>query len=106
MVDVPSRAATGEEALAALYLYPNPFPGDGTTGRIGLGGLEVDGNSPVSIEVLNLVGQIVYQNDRVTDATGFWDGRNRLGERVASGLYVVKVAQGGAVRVTTLAVAF
>jgi hypothetical protein len=105
MVDVPARATTGAEALASLYLYPNPFPGDGAA-RVGIGGLEVDEANPARVEVLNLVGQIVYRDDRVTDPSGFWDGRNRLGERVASGMYVVKISQDDAVRVVPLAVAF
>jgi hypothetical protein len=105
MVEVPRRGAASGEAADLSYLYPNPFPGDGAA-SLNVGGLEVDADQPVSIEVLNLAGQLVFRSRNVVQAEAVWDGRNRQGERVASGLYVVKITQGGATRVRTLAVAF
>jgi len=106
MVDVPDRVAVGGDAVDQSYLYPNPFPGDDGGTSLSLGGLVIDEDRPAVVEVLNLAGQIVFRNSRVESAVGIWDGRNRLGERVASGLYVVKISQGDRSRLRTLAVAY
>lgn len=106
MVDIPLRTADDAVVDDRAYLYPNPFPGDAGSPRLSLGGMTVDRDRTVDIEVLNLAGQLVFRNRSVEQPEGIWDGRNRLGERVASGLYVVKITQGQTTRVRTLAIAF
>jgi len=106
MLDVPERAAAGDTDIDLAFIYPNPFPGDDGAGHINIGGLAVDEDAPVRLEILNLSGQIVFQNNQVTDPEDLWDGRNRLGERVASGMYVMKISQAGVVRTLPLAVTF
>ncbi|MEZ4388465.1 MAG: T9SS type A sorting domain-containing protein [Candidatus Krumholzibacteriia bacterium] len=106
MLDIPRGSSGGGDVVDQSYLYPNPFPGDQAAAALNLGGLTVDEDNPVVFEVLNLTGQIVYRNSRLASSTDVWDGRTRLGDRVASGLYVVKITQAGVTRVRTLAVAF
>ncbi len=106
LVTIPEQGASLVEAAGAAYLYPNPFPGETTADRVSIGGLPIDADEPASIQVLNLVGQIVFRTRRLESGEGFWDGRNRQGERVASGLYVVRIEQGGQTLVRTLAVAY
>lgn len=106
MVDVPRRSDVGGDAVETAFLYPNPFPGDDGAASLSLGGLVIDEDTPARLEILNLLGQIVHRNSRLTTASSIWDGRNRLGERVASGLYVVRIEQGGAVSTRTLAIAY
>ncbi len=106
MLDIPLRSEVGGEDVTVSYLYPNPFPGDHGASTLSLGGLTIDEDRPAVVEVLNLAGQIVYRNGNITDPENFWDGRTRLGDQVASGLYVVKIEQAGRVETRTLAVAF
>jgi hypothetical protein len=105
-VAVPQASGDVSEDADAAYLYPNPFPGETAADRISLGGLDVDAERPVTVEVLNLVGQIVYRSRDLPSAEGFWDGRNRQGRRVASGLYLVKIRHGSQTLVRTLAVSY
>ena len=98
--------APADDALADLFLYPNPFSGlEGDT-RLHLGGLADDGGTAqATVEILNLQGQIVYRLSSLDPDTGFFAGAvTRTNERVASGLYVVKVEYRGATAVRTLAV--
>ncbi len=99
-----------DDALAGMYLYPNPFSGrDGDT-MLHVGGVPAsdDANATATIEILNLQGQIVYRlssfDPTDPDAGFFAGGTTRTGEQVATGLYVVKFAYGGATAVRTLAV--
>ncbi|MFH1842902.1 MAG: hypothetical protein ABIF77_06815 [bacterium] len=99
------------EALTNLYLYPNPFSPGELGERLKLGGISADvtqsggflqGGAEVSI--YNLEGQRVYFNDHVPAVDGFWEGRNLLGNLVASGMYVVKVTLAGQTAVKSLAI--
>jgi len=99
------------EALANLYLFPNPFvPGEQGV-QLKLGGISAEviqsggflqGGAEVSI--YNLEGQRVYFNDHVAAEDGFWEGRNLLGNLVASGMYVVKVTLADQTAVKSLAI--
>lgn len=87
--------------LENAYLFPNPYLGGAGEG-LKLGGLADDATAEV--EIYNLDGQLVYSDDEVTPETGFWPGTNRVGEEVATGMYVVRVTSDGASRTLTLAV--
>jgi ligand-binding sensor domain-containing protein len=102
----------GDDPLAGVYLYPNPFSGrDGDT-KLRLGGVSVgdDGTARATVEILNLQGQIVYRLNSLDPTQpeselGFFEGaKTRTSARVAAGLYVVKVQYRGATAVRTLAV--
>ncbi len=93
------------DELAQLYLFPNPFVAGGDT-QLKLGGINADPNeeNPAKVRIYNLEGQLVYRNSYVADATGFWDGTNRSGQPVSSGLYRVRVELAGEIVYRTLAV--
>jgi hypothetical protein len=102
-------ASTTEEQTAVLegvFFYPNPFPGEGGDGKLRIGGIAADEtmDDPATVEIFNLEGQLVFRDRFVSADRGFWDGRNRYGDRVASGLYLAKVSYRGAVAVKTVAV--
>jgi flagellar hook assembly protein FlgD len=70
--------------------YPNPFNPETWIPY------ELAKDSPVSIEIYNLRGQLVQRldigfqrRDRYIsqEKAAYWDGRNQIGERVASGIY-------------------
>jgi ligand-binding sensor domain-containing protein len=109
LIQVSLRQTGTGEPLASLFLYPNPFLADGSL--LKLGGIEAEVDfvnglpqGGAQVEVFNLEGQLVYRNENVAADTGFWDGRNRFGNAVASGLYGVKVTLGGQTKVHSLAV--
>lgn len=92
-------------SLGGLYVYPNPFKPGETSDRLGIGGLTdaADGEE-AEVEIYNLEGQLVYRDRSVEPGTGFWSGRNRPGEDVTTGLYVVRITWRGETVTRTLAV--
>lgn len=91
-------------ALGGLYLYPNPFRPGQNADRLGIGGFgEVDGDETAAVEIYNTEGQLVYRDRSVDPETGFWSGRNRPGEDVTTGLYVVRITWRGETVTRTLA---
>lgn len=104
LVTIPERVENPSHEITA-HLYPNPFTGEGGNGLVNLDEIVVDQQNPARLEILNVAGQVVYRNSDLV-SMAIWDGRNRLGERVASGLYLVRLEQGGQVKVMTLAVVF
>lgn len=97
----PVGAGGGTEGV---YLYPNPWGPDRGDGTLKIGGLGVETGETVEAVVYDLEGQIVYRDSEVAPDTGFWEGLNRVGSPVASGLYVVKVTWREGTVVRTLAV--
>jgi hypothetical protein len=104
MADIPAAGATGSGDLDTVFLYPNPFPGQGGTGLLNIGGLELASDQTIAVEVLNMAGQVVHSATGRRDVTGVWDGRSMQGRLAASGLYVVKITLADRVVVKTLAV--
>lgn len=72
--------------------FPNPFSG-GTTIRY-----EISEESPVQLEVFNLMGQrVLLLVDAVQDAGSYelqWDGNNENGLPFASGIYLYRIRAG------------
>ncbi len=101
---VEEETAGGDVSKA--YLFPNPFPGEGVSTALSVGGIDISDEAPVSLEILNLVGQVVYRSRDLSSGEQIWDGLNRQGSRVASGMYVVKLNHGGQTTVRTLAVTY
>jgi len=105
MVSVPVKGDTGPADLSEAYIYPNPFPGSGGDGSLHLGGVDTD-ESSAEVDILNLEGQVVAKSAGVLLDSAFWDGTNRQGRPVASGLYLVRIEHAGEVVVRTLAIAY
>jgi len=84
------------QAFALGQNYPNPFSANGTFGnpstRIDY---ELPATSHVKISVYNLSGQLVFMLFDGEQSAGrytvSWDGANSFGNRVASGVYLVRM---------------
>lgn len=85
-----STATEGGTKNEDVLVFPNPVP-PGFTGTIGIRGLVE--NAIVKITELN--GRLVYQT-RALGGQANWDGRDHLGRRVSSGVYLVLVNEEGA----------
>ncbi|MFO7654722.1 MAG: T9SS type A sorting domain-containing protein [Candidatus Krumholzibacteriia bacterium] len=103
LVEVDEQRIEQPAALDGMFVYPNPFPGQGD-GDLFVGGIAADRADPATVEIYTLDGELVYRNRYVAAEVSFWDGRNRLGEAVASGIYLMRVRYAGAQRVHQLAV--
>jgi len=69
--------------FSEISIYPNPVKHD-FTGLVKFEGLMQN----TTIKLLDINGNLVYET--VSEGgTAFWDGKNLVGERVASGVYVV-----------------
>lgn len=80
-----STATEGGETNSKVLVFPNPVP-PGYNGTIAIRGLV--NNALVKITELN--GRLVYQT-RALGGQAIWDGRNYLGTKAASGVYLVLV---------------
>ncbi len=94
-VDTPA-GSSGGGVLDGVHCYPNPWVPTLNDGYLKLGGLPAaaaDGG--VEAVVYTLEGERVYRTSGVLPDTGFWDGRNRFGDPVATGMYVLRVSWRG-----------
>lgn len=80
-----STATTPAETQNKVLVFPNPVP-PGFNGTIAIRGL-VD---KALVKITELNGRLVYQT-RSLGGQAVWDGRNYLGTKVASGVYLVLV---------------
>lgn len=80
-----STATEGGETNSKVLVFPNPVP-PGYNGTIAIRGLV--NNALVKITELN--GRLVFQT-RALGGQAIWDGKNYLGTKVASGVYLVLV---------------
>ncbi|MBM3214728.1 hypothetical protein FJZ36_07430 [Candidatus Poribacteria bacterium] len=80
-----------------LQNYPNPFNPETWIP------FDLIERSNVSIQILSMTGEVVRRIDmgqldsgayRTRDRAAYWDGRNDLGERVASGTYFYRIQAG------------
>jgi hypothetical protein len=97
----PVGTAGGTEAV---HLYPNPWSPYRGDGPLKIGGLGVESGETVQVGIYNLEGQLVYEDPEVAADTGFWEGRNRVGNQVATGMYLVRVSWREGTVMRTLAV--
>ena len=81
-------ASTAVETMEKdqVYAYPNPVV-SGYDGLITIVGLSLNAD----VKILTTSGQLVAQG-RSNGGTFTWDGRDRQGKRVASGVYMVATA--------------
>lgn len=78
--------ATTEMSKDNVYAYPNPVTPD-YTGLITVTGLSLNAD----VKILSSSGKLIAQG-RSNGGTFTWDGCNRNGNRVASGIYMVATA--------------
>lgn len=93
--------------LAGVYCYPNPWlPETSGQSKLKVGGLPVGmtGDDRALVEIYDLQGELVYRDLQVAPETGFWDGLNLIGNRVRTGMYVVRIHWRGQDAALTLAV--
>ena len=83
-----SDASTAVETMEKdnVYAYPNPVV-SGYDGLITIVGLSMNAD----VKILSTSGQLVAQG-RSNGGTFTWNGRDRQGKRVASGVYMVATA--------------
>ncbi len=80
-----STATAPVETQSKVLVFPNPVP-PSFSGTIAIRGL-VD---KALVKITELNGRLVYQT-RSLGGQAVWDGRNYLGAKVASGVYVVLI---------------
>ncbi|MBI1796083.1 MAG: hypothetical protein HYR74_03415 [Candidatus Eisenbacteria bacterium] len=91
---VVDPAAAGNRLLQNVLAFPNPFDEEvGTT--FGLY-LIADQPADVSLSVFTISGRLLYTRMEHGMGPGYhqwpWDGRDTVGDRVANGVYLFKVA--------------
>jgi ligand-binding sensor domain-containing protein len=100
LVSYRSRATEGSSQYNDVYAFPNPVQ-PGYNGTIAIKGLVAN----VSVKITDATGNLV----KAVQANGgqaVWDGRNRSGQRVNSGVYYVYATdeQGNQTKVTKILV--
>jgi len=84
LISVRTETTTGGVVNSTEpYAYPNPVR-PGYDGPIAIYGLARDAN----IKITDVAGNLVYE-DQALGGQAVWDGRDYLGRRVASGVYLV-----------------
>ncbi|MEO6760557.1 MAG: hypothetical protein ABIO24_13945, partial [Saprospiraceae bacterium] len=84
IISLRGEATTGGRINTAMpYAYPNPVRPD-YTGPIAIYGLARDAN----IKITDVAGHLVYEGQAL-GGQAVWDGRDYLGRRVSSGVYLV-----------------
>jgi ligand-binding sensor domain-containing protein len=104
--DTVARSAEEKDNLSSLYFYPNPWTIDGDDSLLKLGGITADDgeDDPAKVEIYTIEGQLVFRNSHVSAGEpGFWNGQNRVGNAVASGMYLMKASWRGMTTIRTLA---
>lgn len=84
-------------------VYPNPYrPGSGgnfdqSTLGDGIVFAGLGANQTVKVIIVDLAGQLVYQNSGVADSAGryFWDTKTVAGGKAATGVYIYLITAGG-----------
>ncbi len=93
--------SVGDDPLESVYCYPNPWVPGEPAGKLKIGGLPFE---TVRVDIYNIEGQLVFTDKSVAEDTGFWEGDNKVGNLVASGMYVLKIATDGHTTTRILAV--
>jgi hypothetical protein len=76
-------AVSSGEDFGNVYAFPNPVRPE-YQGEITITGLIKDAD----VKITDIAGNLVYQT-RTLGGQAVWDGRNRQGRRVATGVYLV-----------------
>ncbi|PID81539.1 hypothetical protein CSB20_02545 [bacterium DOLZORAL124_64_63] len=104
--EVQQKAEANVGDLAGVYFYPQPFRPGRDSGLLKMAGVPADAanGDGARVEIYNLEGQLVYRNSHISEADGFWSGKNRRGLPVASGMYMLKLTWRNQVATRCLAV--
>jgi len=96
----PGLSVEGDP-LESAYCYPNPWvPGDSAR-QLKIGGLPFE---TVRVDIYNVEGQLLFTDIAVAVDKEFWEGDNKWGSPVSSGMYVLKITTGGHTTTRILAV--
>jgi hypothetical protein len=86
------NVANGDDTVPgtqlSLTLYPNPFSGEA---HFRASGKEI---RPVTYQVFNLKGQLVFEASALPGQTVTWNGRDRQNGVAGSGIYLLKASNG------------
>jgi hypothetical protein len=86
LVSVMSDATQGSETMEEIKIFPNPVREDYR------GNLYIQGTvANAIIKITDMSGDLVFQTI-ANGGTGVWNGTNLLGERVATGVYLVYIS--------------
>ena len=73
------------ESFDKLFVYPNPYTLDGTDKLLTIDGLIKDSN----IKILNIDGILITEFSSPGGRIAFWDGKDKNGNMVNSGVYII-----------------
>lgn len=108
LLAIGSGGGTGGDGdVSGAYCYPNPWLADASgVSRLKLGGLPsgVSADDPAQVSIYDLQGELVYHDPHVESDTAFWNGTNRMGNLVRTGMYVLHVTWRGTDATLTLAI--
>lgn len=83
LISYQSEATEGSPSYSDVYAYPNPVRPE-FDDQVVITGLMIDSN----VKITDLSGNIIYQG-KSAGGQMVWNCRNRSGNRVASGIYLV-----------------
>jgi hypothetical protein len=87
IVSYMSGSTQGEESYSDVYAYPNPVRPEHFD-QVTITGLMTDSN----VKITDINGNLIIQG-RSLGGQFTWNCRNRSGERVATGIYLVLASQ-------------
>ncbi len=85
LVSFETVAIAPEKSFDKLYVYPNPFILNGTNTHINIKGLVENS----TIKILKVTGELVVEFESPGGNIATWDGKNKNGNLVSSGIYIV-----------------
>jgi len=86
LLSYKTSAVQPEKQFSDLFVYPNPFViGNASQNIVTIDGLIKD----TEIKILSVSGKLVKEFRTPGGRTATWDGKNRNGEFVGSGIYIV-----------------
>jgi len=87
-----AKSIQGDSRIKSLSAYPIPFSPLHNSGFLNIE-YELDNFGPVHLKIYNVLGQLVSSDfDRLGIGRFYWDGKNRSGQYVASGFYVLQLS--------------
>ncbi|MCB4792145.1 MAG: gliding motility-associated C-terminal domain-containing protein [Elusimicrobia bacterium] len=93
----PAVNSTAQNNLNNVIIYPNPYkPGSGTNHDRTGGVVFANLTNNAKISIFNISGELVYEANEVNGSgTLEWDGKNKSGNKVSSGVYVYLITNSG-----------
>jgi ligand-binding sensor domain-containing protein len=85
IVSFETTAKKAVDAFTELFIYPNPYKLNNSSGRLTIDGLIKDAD----IKVLTINGKLIKEFSSPGGRIAYWDGRDTAGKLVASGVYLI-----------------